>query len=117
MAQGDKMGDPGRLIKSYSDLHLKALKQHPLPDLVIWPENSSDIDPFLNEDAARQIDRAAGAIGVPILVGAVTDASALRAPHDVGNTICVPSVVKLAPPELNGIDVLLGNGLETKVLM
>lgn len=43
------------------------------PDLVIWPENSSDIDPFLNEDAARQIDRAAEAIGVPILVGAVTD--------------------------------------------
>jgi apolipoprotein N-acyltransferase len=43
------------------------------PDLVIWPENSSDIDPFRNEDAARQIDRAAEAIGAPILVGAVTD--------------------------------------------
>ncbi len=43
------------------------------PDVVIWPENSSDIDPFLNEDAAREIDRAAEAIGVPILVGAVTD--------------------------------------------
>ncbi len=43
------------------------------PDVVIWPENSSDIDPFLNPDAARQIDRAAAAIGVPILVGAVTD--------------------------------------------
>ncbi len=43
------------------------------PDVVIWPENSSDIDPFLNQDAARQIDRAAEAIGVPILVGAVTD--------------------------------------------
>ena len=25
----------------------------PQPDLVIWPENSSDIDPYLNEDAAR----------------------------------------------------------------
>ena len=41
------------------------------PDLVIWPENSSDIDPYLNEDAARQIDRAADAVGVPILVGAI----------------------------------------------
>jgi apolipoprotein N-acyltransferase len=41
------------------------------PELVIWPENSSDIDPYLNADAARQIDRAARAIGVPILVGAV----------------------------------------------
>jgi apolipoprotein N-acyltransferase len=43
------------------------------PDLVIWPENSSDIDPFANDDAARAIDRAAEAVGVPILVGAVVD--------------------------------------------
>ncbi len=43
------------------------------PDLVIWPENSSDIDPYANDDAARAIDRAAEAIGVPILVGAVVD--------------------------------------------
>jgi apolipoprotein N-acyltransferase len=41
------------------------------PDVVIWPENSSDIDPYRNDDAARQIDRAAEAIGAPILVGAV----------------------------------------------
>ena len=41
------------------------------PELVIWPENSSDIDPYRNPDAAAQIDRAAAAIGVPILVGAV----------------------------------------------
>jgi apolipoprotein N-acyltransferase len=38
---------------------------------VIWPENSSDIDPLQNPDAAAQIDRAARAINVPILVGAV----------------------------------------------
>lgn len=41
------------------------------PDLVIWPENSSDIDPLRNPDAAAQINRAAQAVGVPILVGAV----------------------------------------------
>ena len=41
------------------------------PELVIWPENSSDIDPYANADAAAAIDRAADAIGVPILVGAV----------------------------------------------
>lgn len=39
--------------------------------LVVWPENSSDIDPFRNSDAAAQIDRAVAATGVPILVGAV----------------------------------------------
>jgi apolipoprotein N-acyltransferase len=43
----------------------------PRPDLVIWPENSSDIDPLQNPDAAAQIDRAARAVGVPVLVGSV----------------------------------------------
>jgi apolipoprotein N-acyltransferase len=45
----------------------------PRPRFVIWPENSSDIDPLANPDAARQIDVAADAIGAPILVGAVVD--------------------------------------------
>ncbi len=41
------------------------------PDLVIWPENSSDIDPLRNQDAAQEIAAAAAAIEAPILVGAV----------------------------------------------
>jgi apolipoprotein N-acyltransferase len=45
----------------------------PPPDVVIWPENSSDIDPYTNADAAREIDRAAAAIDAPILVGAVVE--------------------------------------------
>jgi len=45
------------------------------PDFVIWPENSSDIDPLVDAQAADQIDRAANAIGVPILVGAVLEVS------------------------------------------
>lgn len=40
------------------------------PDLVIWPENSSDIDPLRDRGAAARIDEAAAAIGAPILVGA-----------------------------------------------
>jgi apolipoprotein N-acyltransferase len=43
----------------------------PQPAFVLWPENSSDIDPLLNGDARQDIDNAAKAIGVPILVGAV----------------------------------------------
>jgi apolipoprotein N-acyltransferase len=41
------------------------------PDLVVWPENSSDIDPLRHPDAAARISEAADAIGVPVLVGAV----------------------------------------------
>jgi apolipoprotein N-acyltransferase len=43
------------------------------PDLVVWPENSSDIDPYTNPDAAADISTAARAVGAPVLVGAVVD--------------------------------------------
>ena len=43
----------------------------PKPDLVIWPENASDIDPYANPDAAAVITAAVRDIGVPVLVGAV----------------------------------------------
>ncbi|MFD9720881.1 apolipoprotein N-acyltransferase [Streptomyces sp. NPDC059076] len=41
------------------------------PDFVLWPENSSDLDPYRNADARVEIDRAVRAIGVPTVVGAV----------------------------------------------
>lgn len=43
----------------------------PEPDLVIWPENSSDVDPLRNPDAEAVISRAVRAIDAPTLVGAV----------------------------------------------
>jgi len=54
------------------------------PDLVIWPENSSDIDPLTNSDAAAAIDRAARAIDVPILVGAVLNGPGPTSVSNVG---------------------------------
>ncbi len=45
--------------------------QEPAPDLVIWPENSTDIDPTLYPPVYQEIASAAAAIGHPILVGAV----------------------------------------------
>jgi apolipoprotein N-acyltransferase len=46
----------------------------PQPMVVIWPENSSDIDPLANPDARGEISAAAAAINAPILVGGVVDA-------------------------------------------
>ncbi|MET7700647.1 apolipoprotein N-acyltransferase [Streptomyces sp. NPDC005485] len=43
------------------------------PDFVLWPENSSDIDPFTNPDAAAVIEGAARAIGAPLSVGGVVE--------------------------------------------
>jgi apolipoprotein N-acyltransferase len=45
----------------------------PRPDLVLWPENSSDVDPFRDAGAAALIQSATDDIGVPVLVGAVVD--------------------------------------------
>ena len=45
----------------------------PRPTFVVWPENSSDIDPFVDPAAARAISEAARAIDAPILVGAVVN--------------------------------------------
>ncbi|MGA4944111.1 apolipoprotein N-acyltransferase [Streptomyces cinereoruber] len=46
-------------------------KREPQPDFVLWPENSSDIDPYANADAADVIDEAVRAIGAPTVIGAV----------------------------------------------
>lgn len=43
----------------------------PKPDFVLWPENSSDLDPYRNGDARLVIDDAVKAIGVPTVVGSV----------------------------------------------
>jgi hypothetical protein len=63
----------------------------PQPRLVIWPENSSDIDPIANADAAAQIEHISGLLR--ILPDAGTGGMQL---HDrvVGNEIAV--VVGLA---------------------
>ena len=42
-------------------------------DVVVWPENSSDIDPLRNADAAAQVQRALAAVDVPLVVGAILD--------------------------------------------
>lgn len=49
---------------------VKAGKE-PQPDFVLWPENSSDLDPYRNGDARLVIDDAVKKIGVPTVVGSV----------------------------------------------
>jgi apolipoprotein N-acyltransferase len=41
----------------------------PQPDLVVWPENASDIDPLRNLDAHAVIDTAVADVAAPTLVG------------------------------------------------
>jgi apolipoprotein N-acyltransferase len=41
------------------------------PDIVVWPENASDINPFADAEAHEEISAAVAAIGVPTLVGTI----------------------------------------------
>lgn len=60
-------------------LHLHALGTRALLDqvapgeldVVLWPENGTDVDPQVDASAAAEIDGAARAVGAPMLVGTV----------------------------------------------
>jgi len=52
------------------------------PQLVLWPENASDVDPFEDAKAYAEIQAAATTLGVPILVGAVLQ----DGPNNASNT-------------------------------
>ncbi len=43
----------------------------PEPDFVVWPENSTDIDPLQDQITKRVVETAVATVGKPILVGAV----------------------------------------------
>lgn len=44
------------------------------PDLVVWPESSLDLDPFVNEDFGRKLTDTVTATNAPFMVGATIDA-------------------------------------------
>ena len=48
------------------------LGRTPVPDFLLWPENSTDIDPLRDPVTRATVAGAAAVAGVPILVGAVT---------------------------------------------
>jgi apolipoprotein N-acyltransferase len=50
----------------------KALNQiETKPDFIVWPENSVDVDPFINEEVGEQISNLSRSSSTPIIVGAV----------------------------------------------
>ena len=72
------LGRPMKILNNHVDATLDLAKrvrsgETPRPELVIWPENASDLDPYKWPEARARIDEASRAIGVPILVGALVD--------------------------------------------
>ena len=86
VVQGDVPGDGSDILLDHRQVtrnHVDATEgladdvaagDEPLPDFVLWPENSTAVDPFEDGDINAGIAEASAAIGVPILVGAMVDA-------------------------------------------
>ncbi|UUW88062.1 apolipoprotein N-acyltransferase [Nocardioides sp. WV_118_6] len=47
--------------------------ERPRPDFVLWPENSTAVDPFEPGEVNTGITEAVAAIGVPVVVGGIVD--------------------------------------------
>lgn len=58
--------------KTQSEL-IKSTKINQSINLIVWPENSSDIDPFRNSDISRALIGLEKKYGIPILFGAVLE--------------------------------------------
>ena len=70
------------------DNHARATRQvaasvaagaQPRPDLLVWPENASDVDPTRNPDAAVVIQESVDAINAPLILGALLEEPAPKA--------------------------------------
>ncbi|MFD4997984.1 apolipoprotein N-acyltransferase [Streptomyces buecherae] len=74
----DFLGRPMKILNNHVEATLRLAEdvkagREPQPDLVIWPENASDLDPYKYREAYARIDLAVKSIGVPVLVGALVD--------------------------------------------
>jgi apolipoprotein N-acyltransferase len=54
------------------------------PDLVLWPENSTDVDPFHDESLGAQIERLSDNVDAPILVGGLFDGPTVNTAYNAG---------------------------------
>ncbi|MBF4162010.1 apolipoprotein N-acyltransferase [Nocardioides acrostichi] len=83
--QGNVPGPGNDVLYDYEQVtrnHAEATEQlaaqvaagtEPRPDFVVWPENSTAVDPFADAETHSAIEAAVSAIDVPVLVGAIVD--------------------------------------------
>ena len=86
LVQGNVPGDGSDILLDHRQVtrnHVTATEQlaadvaageRAAPDFVVWPENSTAVDPFLDLGVNDGIRGAVRSIGVPVLVGGIVDA-------------------------------------------
>lgn len=56
----------------------------PRPDMVLWPENATDVDPYHDEGVRTRIEALSARIGAPILVGGLYDGPTTDTSYNAG---------------------------------
>ncbi|MEO6606251.1 MAG: apolipoprotein N-acyltransferase [Aeromicrobium sp.] len=56
----------------------------PKPDMVLWPENSTDVDPNFDQGVRARIEALSARIGAPILVGGLLDGPTVTTSYNAG---------------------------------
>lgn len=86
VVQGDVPGTGTELVLNHREVtrsHVElteelaarvARGEEQAPDWVLWPENSTAVDPFRDRETREGIADAVDAVGVPLVVGAIADA-------------------------------------------
>jgi apolipoprotein N-acyltransferase len=63
-------GPARSVLQKHAEISLANRELLQQQDLVVWPESSSDLDPFLDLESNRIIHDVQSALGVPLLMGA-----------------------------------------------
>jgi apolipoprotein N-acyltransferase len=74
----ESLGERNEVTANHADATIEHAQrvqagEEPPPDVVFWPENSTDIDPFNTPNIRATIDEAVTAIDVPVLLGVIVD--------------------------------------------
>ncbi len=64
---------PGQILQDHVSATLPYVGQK--VDMVVWPENGSDIDPLRNQRSAQTLDYISTAMNAPLVVGTITSPS------------------------------------------
>ena len=64
--------EPGDILQDHYDATLPLFDAGLELDMVVWPENASDLDPLRNEYAAAVIDQVSARLDAPVVVGTIT---------------------------------------------
>lgn len=62
----------GDLLKAQIDATQPLVDEGVRPDVVVWPEGATDIDPIVDANAARAFDSVGELLGAPLLSGDIT---------------------------------------------